>query len=89
MEIHYNIKDIFRAPRSALSITKILIFARANTVGFVAYLIANYLALFLSGFSLIDIWKSHGVFLCANTYELKWYASIFFWAGLVYWFLAI
>ena len=78
MEIHYNIKDIFRAPRSALSITKILIFAQANTVGFVAYLIANYLALLLSGFSLIDIWKSHGVFLCANTYELKWYASLFF-----------
>ena len=89
MEIHYNIKDIFRAPRSALNITKILIFARANTVGFIAYLITNYLALLLSGFSLIEIWKSHGVFPCAINYELSWYASLLFWAGSVYWFLAI
>ena len=89
MEIHYNIRDIFRAPRSALSITKILTFAQANIVGFLAYLTTNYLALLSSGFSLIEIWTSHGIFPCANIYKLSWYASLLFWAGSVYWFLAI
>ncbi len=89
MEILDNIKDIFRAPRLALSITKILTFAQANTVGFIAYLIANYLALLSSGFSLIEIWTSHGIFPCANIYKLSWYSSLLFWAGSVYWFLAI
>ncbi len=89
MEIHFNIKDIFRAPRSALSLTKILTFLRANIVGYFAYLIANYLALYLSGNTFTSIWQSHGIYPCAYTYELNWYSSIIFWISTIYWFLAI
>ncbi len=89
MEIHYNIKDIFHAPRSALSLTKILTFFRAHIVGYFVYLIANYAAIFFSDNSLISIWKSHGMYPFAYAHELNWYSSIIFWVSVIYWFLAI
>ena len=89
MEIHHNIKDIFCAPRLAVSLTKILTCLRANIVGFIAYLIANYLALLSSGFSLREVWEIHGIYPCAYIYELRWYSSLLFWASTIYWFLAI
>ena len=89
MEINYNIKDLFRAPRSALSLTKIVTFLRANIVGYLVYLIANYLALYLSGNAFVNIWQSHGVYPCAYIYELNWYSSIIFWVSASYWFLCI
>ena len=89
MELNYNIKDILRAPRLALSITKIIIFARANIVGYCVYFVANYLALFLSGQSILDIWNNHGIYPCAYIYELPWYASALFWLSTSYWILVI
>jgi len=89
LEIFFNIKDIFHAPRSALSLTKILTFFRAHFVSYFAYLIANYAALFFSGNTLISIWKSHGMYPYAYAHELNWYSSIIFWASVAYWLLAI
>ena len=89
MEIHFNIKDIFYAPRSALNLAKILTFLRANIAGYTAYLFANYLALFLSGNTFIGIWQNHGLYPCAYMFDLNWYSSVLFWTSSVYWFLAV
>ncbi len=89
MKLNYNILDLLRTPRLAFSLTKIIIFARANIVGYFVYFVANYLALFLSGKSILDIWNNHGIYPCAYIYELPWYASVLFWLSAAYWILAI
>ena len=66
-----------------------IIFARANIVGYFVYFVANYLALFLSGKSILNIWNNHGIYPCAYIYELPWYASVLFWLSTTYWILAI
>ena len=49
MNLHFDVRDIFRAPRLALSGKKIWIFLVSNIIGYVSYFILNYLALALSG----------------------------------------
>ena len=45
MNLHFDVRDIFRSPRLALSGKKIWIFLSANVIGYVAYFILNYIAL--------------------------------------------
>ena len=49
MNLHFDVRDIFRSPRLALSGKKIGIFLFANIIGYSAYFILNYIALALSG----------------------------------------
>tara|TARA_B100001142_G_scaffold59505_2_gene58437 strand:- start:2118 stop:3239 length:1122 start_codon:yes stop_codon:yes gene_type:complete len=89
LEIRYNIKDLFKAPRSALNLTKILTLLKSNIVGYLLYFIANYFALFLIGKTFLESWRTQGFFPCAYIYDLPWYASILFWISSLYWFLAV
>ena len=43
MKIYFDVRDIFRAPRLALSGKKIIIFMQANLVGYAVYWVLNYL----------------------------------------------
>jgi hypothetical protein len=49
MKLHFDIRDIFRAPRLALSGKKIWIFIVGNIVGYVSYWILTYVAFALAG----------------------------------------
>ena len=49
MDLYFNIKDIFRAPRLALSGKKIWIFMIGNLAGFVSYWILTYFSFALAG----------------------------------------
>jgi len=48
-ELHFNYKDIFLAPRLALSPKKIWVLIIGNLSGFIIYWITSYLSLILSG----------------------------------------
>ncbi|MEA1881494.1 MAG: hypothetical protein U9N31_03770 [Candidatus Marinimicrobia bacterium] len=89
MNLHFDVRDIFRAPRLALSGKKIWIFLVANIIGYGAYFILNYLALALSGVSFGDTWASQGLYPCLYGTEAPWYAWILFWGGVLDWFFAI
>lgn len=84
-----TLTDIFSAPRRALSLTKILIFFRANLVGYSMYLFANYLALILAGLSIKEIWINEGVYPCAYSYNIPWYSTVLFWISSINWILMI
>ena len=89
MNLTNTLTDIFSAPRRALSLTKILIFFRANLVGYSMYLFANYLALILAGLPIKEIWTNEGLYPCAHTYNIPWYSMMLFWGSVINWILMI
>ena len=62
MDLHFDFRDIFRAPRLALSGKKIWIFMTGNLAGFVAYWVLTYLALALAGLPLGDMVEKYGLY---------------------------
>ncbi len=89
MDLHFDVRDIFRAPRLALSGKKIWIFLVANVIGYAAYFILNYIALALSGVSFGDTWSAQGLYPCLYGTDAPWYAWILFWVGVLDWIIAI
>lgn len=89
MKLYFDVRDIFRAPRLALSGKKIWIFLAANVIGYAAYFILNYLGFALSGLSLVDTWHRYGLYPCMVGTESPWFAMVLFWVGSAVWFFAI
>ena len=79
MNLYFDIRDIFRSPRLALSGKKIWIFLRANISGYLVYFIFNYLGLMLMGQSMKYIWATQGLYPCLYLFELTWYSALLFW----------
>jgi len=89
MNLHFDVRDIFRAPRLALSGKKIWIFLVANVIGYSAYFILNYIAMALSGTSFGDTWSTQGLYPCLYGTDAPWYAWVLFWVGVLDWIIAI
>lgn len=89
MKLHFDVRDIFRAPRLALSGKKIWIFLVANLIGYGAYFILNYIAFALAGQSFSETWAAQGLYPCIYGTDAPWYACALFWVGVVDWLIAI
>ena len=89
MKLHFDVRDIFRAPRLALSGKKIWIFIVANVIGYCAYFILNYIALYLSGQHFGETWASQGIYPYLYGMDAPWYAWVLFWTGAIHWLVAI
>ena len=90
MKLYFDVRDIFRAPRLALSGKKIIVFIQANLIGYFAYWIFNYLGAMVHGVSFSDTLSMYGLYPCLLTIEsLPLLPCILFWAGIVFWFFAI
>tara|TARA_B100001123_G_scaffold402432_1_gene490018 strand:- start:3 stop:1214 length:1212 start_codon:yes stop_codon:yes gene_type:complete len=90
IKLYFDVRDIFRAPRLALSGKKIIVFIQANLIGYFAYWIFNYLGAMVHGVSFSDTWSMYGLYPCLLTIEsLPLLPCILFWAGIVFWFFAI
>ena len=87
MNLYFDIRDIFRSPRLALSGKKIWIFLRANISGYLVYFIFNYLGLMLMGQSIKYIWATQGLYPCLYLFELTWYSALLFWISIIYWLI--
>jgi len=61
-KFYFDIRDIFRAPRLALSGKKLFIQASGLVCGYVGFLILTYIAHLLSDRRLSEIWGSFGLF---------------------------
>ncbi len=89
MKLHFDVRDIFRAPRLALSGKKIWIFLVANFIGYGAYFILNYLAFALAGQSFGETWAAQGLYPCLYVTDAPWYACVLFWVGVIDWVITI
>lgn len=91
-KLYFDIRDIFRAPRLALSGKKILIQCLGLLIGYVGYLILTYIAFLTSGISFSDLWESYGLFPLWGFTFTHWYSWLLFIIGCIFllatWLLA-
>ena len=87
--LHFNYKDIFLAPRIALSPKKIWIFTLGNLSGYIFYWVFSFIALIISGINVNEALYDFGLypFLSGNGYS---YASWFiYYLGILFWFFSL
>ena len=89
MNLYFDVRDIFRAPRLALSGIKIWIFIVGNLAGFIAYWVFTYLSLAMSGMALSDAIAKYGLYPCLYGNEADWYSWVTYFIGVEAWILAI
>ena len=90
MKLYFDVRDIFRAPRLALSGKKIIIFIQANLVGYVVYWVLNYLGAAVHGMTFSDSWAAYGLYPCVLSLDsLSSIACTLYWIGVAFWFYAI
>ena len=90
MKLYYDVRDIFRAPRLALSGKKIIIFMQANLVGYAVYWVLNYLGAAVHGMAFSDTWAEFGLYPCILSLDsLSGIACVLYWIGAAFWFYAI
>ena len=76
MKLHFNFKDLFRAPRLAFSFQRIWINALGLAVGYAIYLIFTYVSLLASGYSFTTIWSQQGLLACGFSFAQPWYGRL-------------
>ena len=89
MNLYFDVRDIFRSPRLALSGKKIWIFIVGNLAGFIAYWVFTYLSLVMSGMALSDAIAKYGLYPCLYGNEADWYSWVTYFIGVEAWILAI
>jgi hypothetical protein len=91
-KFYYDIRDVFRAPRLALSGKKILLQFLGVLVGYVGYLFFTYLAFICNGFDLGEAWRYHGLFPLVDLPFREWYGWLLYGLGVAWavicWLLA-
>ncbi len=89
MKLYFDVRDIFRAPRLALSGKKIILFIQANLIGYFVYWTLNYLGAMVNGMSFSDAWSLYGLYPCLLGIEsIPLLPCVLFWMGIVFWFFA-
>ena len=83
VKLYFDIRDIFRAPRLALSGKKIMIMLRGTLIGYAAYWICTAISFTLCGYTLSDMWADYGLYPCLFTVveNAPWYACAVFDIG--------
>ena len=85
MKLYFDIRDIFRAPRLALSGKKIMIMLKGTLIGYAAYWIFTAISFILCGYTLGDMWADYGLYPCLLTVvgNTPWYACAVFDIGVL------
>ncbi|MBT5999472.1 MAG: hypothetical protein HOG68_00310 [Candidatus Marinimicrobia bacterium] len=83
VKLHFDFRDIFRAPRLALSGKKIWTFMVGNFLGYSGYFLFTYIALFSSGISIIQSWERFGLYPLVNVFNLPWFSLLIYFAGVL------
>ncbi len=89
MKLYFDVRDIFRAPRMALSGKKIFIFTAASFIGYVAYWLLAYFALGVSGTGFSIAWSTYGLYPFIGCSILTLFGKILYWIGTLILFYAI
>jgi len=84
MKLNFDIRDIFRAPRLALSGKKIMIMVVGILAGYVSYWVLTAISFVLSGYSLSDMWANYGLYPCLHSLTITppWYACVVYYFGI-------
>lgn len=89
MKLYFDVRDVFRAPRLALSGKKIWVFLVANLIGWAVYWILTNIALSISGYAFSDTWSNYHLYPCLFNHEASWISWVIYWIGILVWFFAL
>lgn len=90
MKLYFDVRDIFRSPRLALSGKKIWLFLKANLFGFTIYWILSYIAFILAGNNFSDAINKFGLYPCIYCAEnVSLFSHIIYWIGVAIWVISI
>ncbi len=79
MKMHFNFKDLFKAPRIAFSFQRIWVNGLGLLTGYILYVIVSYISLLVSGYSFMDIWNRGGLMPCAFAIgNVPWYGMVIY-----------
>ena len=81
-KLYFDVRDLFQAPRLALSGKKIWILILGNLYGFILYWILSYLSLLLAGLSFSTAISNYGLYPCLFGNEAEWYSWIIYFGGI-------
>ena len=87
-QLHFDVRDIFKSPRFALSLQRIWIQFLGFVVGYIGYLFFTYLSFATAGVGLSNGWKKFGLLPCLFSESYNWYSLLFYLVGLL-WLVAI
>ncbi|NOX36612.1 MAG: hypothetical protein GXO78_03665 [Calditrichaeota bacterium] len=76
MKLHFNFKDLFRAPRIALGFQRIWINGLGLATGYLVYLVFTYLSLLISGYSIGEVWQKQALLACAFSFSQPWFGRV-------------
>lgn len=85
IKLYFDVRDIFRAPRLALSGKKIWLFLIGNLSGFILYWIFSYIALAVAGVPFNEAIASHGLYPCLYGTDASWFAWVLYYVGAIGW----
>jgi hypothetical protein len=88
-ELNFNFKDLFLAPRLALSLQRIWINGIGLVCAYFVYLIVTYISLLLGGYNFSQAWSHYGLLPCAFAAEVPWYSMIIYLLGFVVFMLLV
>lgn len=89
MNLYFDFRDIFRAPRLALSGKKIWVMLTANIPGYAAYWVFTYLSLSVAGIPFGETWSRYGLYPCLMGNEANWVAFVVWGIGILAWLAAM
>jgi hypothetical protein len=93
--LHFNFKDIFRAPKLAFATKKIWIHFSALFYGLFIYNVLTYVAALLSNIDIKQVWYAYHFFPCPYgsimPMDFNWYSWVLYWIGIasivILWYL--
>ena len=89
MNLHFDIRDLFKAPRLGLGGKKIWILLQVNLIGYLIYFILTYLSLLFNGWNLKEIWDQFGLYPYLLTAEFSVFSLILWIIGSIAWTISI
>lgn len=82
VKLHFNFRDVFRAARLGLAGKKIWVQFCGILLGYLSFLIFNYIALLSKGMSIGEIWRLYALFPLPLL-GLPWFGWVIFGVGTV------
>ena len=89
IKLYYDYRDIFPAPRLALSGKKIWIFIVGNLAGFILYWLSSYDSLSMAGMSFGNAIAKYGLYPCLYGNEAEWYSWLLYYFGIIAWIVSV
>ena len=86
MDLHFDFKDIFRAPRIAFRFQRLWINGLGLFGGYFVFLFLTYLSLLVDGSSFSKIWARYGLLPCSYNQLENWYGFVIFFVGVLVFF---